>query len=49
MKMYDGWNLVYISVCQGGEVTDFGWYMAMNGADMEILDAVGTYWEGIAE
>ena len=49
MEMYDGWNLVYISVCQGGEVTEFGWYMAMNAADMEILDAVGTYWEGISE
>lgn len=44
-EMYNGWNLLYITIHNSDEVTDLGWHIILNEVDLDVLNAVSCIWE----
>ena len=44
-EMFDGWNLMYITVRRGDETTDAGWHIVLNDGDMDVLNAARAAYE----
>lgn len=44
-EIYDGWNLLYITLQRGGEPLDAGWHIVLSEGDMDVLNAVSAIYE----